>query len=73
VSHRDLKPENILVSTAADLVVADFGAAHFAEELLHTAVKTGDAERLANFRYAAPEQRANEAVEVDFLGRGMFG
>jgi serine/threonine protein kinase len=58
IFHRDLKPENILCT--ADLrsvVLADFGIAHFSEEALLSAVKTDDQERLANFKYAAPEQR----------------
>lgn len=59
VWHRDLKPENILYDPETDaLVVADFGIAHFEEEDLHTAVETRDDVRLANFQYAAPEQRA---------------
>jgi len=58
VWHRDLKPENILVGpTPLDLVVADFGIAHFSEDQLLTAVETRDDSRLANFAYAAPEQR----------------
>jgi serine/threonine protein kinase len=58
VWHRDLKPENILYSLASeDLVVADFGIAHFEEEDLLTAVETRPDERLANFLYAAPEQK----------------
>jgi serine/threonine protein kinase len=59
VWHRDLKPENILANAKDGmLVVADFGIAHFEEEVLFTAVETRDDERLANFVYAAPEQRA---------------
>jgi len=38
--------------------VADFGIAHFEEEELLTAVETRNDERLANFMYSAPEQRA---------------
>jgi serine/threonine protein kinase len=58
VWHRDLKPENILVDSTVDsLIVADFGIAHFEEELLQTIVETSHDSRLANFQYAAPEQR----------------
>jgi serine/threonine protein kinase len=59
VIHRDLKPENILNNEAQDrLVIADFGIARFEEEALYTAVETSPNERLANFQYAAPEQRS---------------
>ncbi len=58
VYHRDLKPENILHDSAIDqLVVADFGIASFGEEELYTLVETKPDVRLANFQYAAPEQR----------------
>lgn len=58
VWHRDLKPENILYSSATgSLVLADFGIAHFEEEELLTLVVTKPDERLANFLYAAPEQK----------------
>jgi serine/threonine protein kinase len=58
VFHRDLKPENILFNPALNiLVVADFGIAHFGEDELFTLVETGLDDRLANFQYAAPEQR----------------
>lgn len=58
VWHRDIKPENILYSSSSKiLVIADFGIAHFAEPLLLTIIETQPKSRLANFQYAAPEQR----------------
>ena len=58
VVHRDLKPENILVrNNGEELVVADFGIARFTADELYTAVETKAHARLANFQYAAPEQR----------------
>ncbi len=57
VWHRDVKPENILASSdLSQVVVADWGIAHFTEEELHTFVETKPGQRLANFEYAAPEQ-----------------
>ncbi len=56
--HRDLKPENILYDQPKEsIVVADWGIAHFSEDVLHTAGETRDKDKLANFQYAAPEQR----------------
>lgn len=58
VVHRDLKPENILYDRNSNtLAIADFGTARFTEDLMATSVETGPAQRLANFQYAAPEQR----------------
>ena len=76
VWHRDLKPENILFSAAEDtLVIADFGIAHFEEEELLTAVETRSQDRLANFEYAAPEQRRRgQAVDskADIYALGLM-
>ena len=58
VIHRDLKPQNILCNPPNRLyVVADFGIASFEEEDLYTLVETRPNQRLANFQYAAPEQK----------------
>jgi len=62
VWHRDIKPENILsTEDPRDLVVADFGIAHFTRDVLIESVKTSDGARLCNFTYAAPEQRQRGA------------
>jgi serine/threonine protein kinase len=74
VIHRDLKPENILYDAATNnLVVADFGVAEFAQEELYTLVETKPGTRLANFLYAAPEQkqrngRCSPATDIFSLG-----
>ena len=58
VVHRDIKPENILFDQGNQrLVIGDFGIARFGEEELYTLVETDRGARLANFQYAAPEQR----------------
>lgn len=63
VIHRDLKPENILVDAAGrQIVICDFGIAHFSEDDLIAPVKTTSSERLANFAYASPEQRKKGAT-----------
>lgn len=65
VCHRDIKPENLLHDTNTNtLIVADFGIARFREDDLHTVVNTGPQDRLANFAYAAPEQRT-KGQQVD--------
>jgi serine/threonine protein kinase len=74
VTHRDLKPENILIKDAGNVVVvADFGIASFTEEFLHTLIDTAPTTRLANFQYAAPEQRIpgqyiNSSADIYALG-----
>jgi serine/threonine protein kinase len=57
-THRDLKPENFLFDAANNrLAVADFGVASFTAQDLLTLVETLPQQRLANFYYAAPEQK----------------
>lgn len=56
--HRDIKPENIMFEkNSFEPIICDFGIAHFSQEELLTVVETHNGDRLANFQYAAPEQR----------------
>jgi serine/threonine protein kinase len=76
VWHRDLKPENILVSKdLTDVRIADFGIAHFEQDELYSEANTKAGDRLANFRYAAPEQRdpnAEKDHRADIFALGLM-
>lgn len=76
VVHRDLKPENILYDQdSRTLAIADFGIARFTEDVLATLVETAPAQRLANFQYAAPEQRTPGqpvGVPADLYALGLI-
>lgn len=76
VIYRDLKPENVLYDEAQDrLLIADFGIARFEEEALYTDVETSPNTRLANFQYAAPEQRSrgtNVDHRADIYALGLI-
>ena len=76
VIHRDIKPENILHHPhESRLLIADFGIAHFEEEELFTAVESKQNDRLANFLYAAPEQRVRNALvdrRADIFALGLL-
>lgn len=76
VIHRDIKPENILFLKDSDEpVIADFGIAHFSEDELATAIETKKGERMANFQYAAPEQRKRGATvgpQADLYAAGLI-
>lgn len=63
--HRDIKPENILFDeNSNEAVISDLGIAHFMPEDLKTFIETKNTKRMANFQYAAPEQRQN-GMNVD--------
>ncbi len=74
IYHRDIKPENLLCNVSDEsLVLADFGIARFLEDELYTAVETKAYDRLANFQYAAPEQRirngcVNQCADIYAIG-----
>lgn len=74
--HRDIKPENILFDKERSaLVLADFGTAHLIEQIPGATVLTKKSDRLANFVYAAPEQRAREAQtdnRTDIFALGLI-
>jgi serine/threonine protein kinase len=73
--HRDLKPENILIDNTGTIVVADFGIAQFNEDLMITTMETSPASRLANFQYAAPEQRVRGGIvdqRTDIYALGLI-
>ena len=63
--HRDIKPENIMFKSNSDEpIICDFGIAHFATDDLFTIIQTKKGDRLANFQYAAPEQRKKDGITV---------
>ena len=76
VIHRDIKPENILFMADSLLpVIADFGIAHFSEDNLVTRIETRPGDRMANFQYAAPEQRKKGVAAVpqtDIYSAGLI-
>ncbi|HHS8644328.1 TPA: protein kinase domain-containing protein [Klebsiella pneumoniae] len=60
IIHRDLKPENVFVDEINDTyVIGDFGISKFDDDVYARFSKTQDGERLANFKFSAPEQSSN--------------
>lgn len=65
VIHRDIKPENIMFKEdSLEPIICDFGIAQFAEDEMLTIVETKKDARMANFQYAAPEQRSKGDVAI---------
>jgi serine/threonine protein kinase len=76
VIHRDLKPENVLwQKSPSRLAIADFGIARFTADQLVTEIETAHGSRMANFAYAAPEQRvtgATVSTTADIFALGLM-
>ena len=72
--HLDLKPENILTNNdGRDLVISDFGAAHFLEERLLASADAGAEKQPAEFPYAAPEQKLAQNLPQNMHGHALDG
>lgn len=75
IIHRDLKPENILLSGNNFPIISDFGIAHFSTEELITQIETRVGSKMANFQYAAPEQRERNSIitnRTDIFALGLI-
>lgn len=60
IIHRDIKPQNILLEESNEhYVLSDFGISKFDPDTIAKESETKDGERLANYRYCAPEQRGS--------------
>lgn len=74
--HRDIKPENIMFKAGSlEPIICDFGIAHFAEDELLTIIETKKGDRMADFQYAAPEQRVKGEVataQTDIYAAGLI-
>lgn len=66
VIHRDLKPENIFIDSGTDAyVIGDFGISRFDDEFFARLSQTRKSERLANYKFSAPEQSSgNHEVTI---------
>jgi eukaryotic-like serine/threonine-protein kinase len=77
IVHRDIKPQNIFYEQASNkFVIGDLGIAQFKDEIFAKEAETRPGERLANYKFSAPEQTdsRNEitaAADIYSLGQVM--
>lgn len=77
VIHRDVKPENIMFAEdGKHPILCDFGIAHLPMESRETTVLTKPTDRMANFIYAAPEQKNGKSdligPQADLYAAGLI-
>lgn len=65
IVHRDIKPENILVNGEGRLALGDFGIAWFDPNHYKRLAQTRRGERLANWKFSAPEQFQSPPAEPE--------
>ncbi|ENT2949588.1 protein kinase family protein [Klebsiella aerogenes] len=76
VIHRDLKPENIFIDSTSDsYVIGDFGISRFDDEFFARLSQTKETERMANYKFSAPEQSSlshDVTVRSDIYALGQI-
>ncbi|MFP3588572.1 protein kinase [Paraburkholderia sp. SIMBA_055] len=77
IIHRDVKPQNVFYEESSNrFVLGDLGIAHFKDEIFAKEAETKPGERLANYKFSAPEQtdsrnKITPAADIYSLGQVM--
>lgn len=73
IVHRDMKPANLLVDKNNNLVLSDFGIAHFDPEKYENTGHTIAKQYLGNKKFSAPEQYEPNAIPAPTMDIYSFG